>query len=73
MTSTPRPLSDEVEFRRLCAEYKTACLAVCKALNVGRPPEPDKVLLFQQAEANAAAVLGRIKRLLGVTETADAA
>lgn len=70
-----RPLTDneDAELRRLCAEYKTACGAVCKALNVGSPPDADKIQLFQQAEANAAAVLQRIKRLLGVSDSAAAA
>ena len=69
------PLSDdeEAELRSLCAEYKTACGAVCKALNLGNPPEADKILLFRQAEANAAALLARIKRLIDAGDTADAA
>ena len=70
-----RPLTDDenAELHRLCAEYKTACGTVCKALNLGNPPQADKILLFRQAEANATAVLARIKCLLGVNDAADAA
>ena len=68
MTQMHPTLDDEeqVELHRLCEEYTTATGAVRKAFRVGNPPEPGRVQLLLQAEAHAAAIVERIKQLLGV-------
>jgi hypothetical protein len=52
------------EFNQLCAEYKAATLATCKALSTVTPPDPGRVLELFKAEAEAAAVFKRIELIL---------
>jgi hypothetical protein len=68
MTEAPAPLSpdEEAELDRLCEEYAAAMAAVRKNMRFGNPPDPGRVLMFVELEASAAAVLGKIKQILGV-------
>ena len=69
MTVAHSPLTAEqlVELDRLCAEYKAATLATCKALSTVNPPDPGRVLELVKAEAEASAVFKRIERILRQT------
>ena len=68
MTEAPAPLApeEEVELDRLCEEYAVAIAAVRKNMRFGNPPDLGCVQLFLDSEANAAAILARIKQILGV-------
>ena len=68
MTEAPTPLApeEEAELDRLCEEYRVAIAAVRKNMRFGNPPEPGRVLIFVESEAKAAAILAKIKQILGV-------
>ena len=63
---TPLAPEEEVELNRLCEEYAVATAVVRKNLRFGNPPEPGRVLIFVESEKSAAAILARIKQILGV-------
>ena len=67
MTEARAPLSpeEEAELDRLCEEYSVAIAAVRKNMRFGNPPEPGRVLIFVESEANAAAILAKIKQIVG--------
>ena len=68
MTEAPTPLApeEEVELDRLCEEYRVATASVRKNMRFGNPPDPGVVPMFVESEAGAAAILARIKQILGV-------
>jgi hypothetical protein len=63
---TPLAPEEEAELDRLCEEYRVATAAVRKNMRFGNPPEPGQVLVFVESEKRAAAILARIKEILGV-------
>ena len=63
---TPLAPEEEAELDRLCEEYAVATGAVRKNMRFGNPPEPGQVLLFVESEKSAAAIVARIKQILGV-------
>jgi len=68
MIEAPTPFSPEegAELDRLCEEYAVATAAVRKNMRFGNPPDPACVHMFVESEANAAAILTKIKQILGV-------
>ena len=71
MSDTPETLTsltpdEEAELNRLCEEYAVATAAVRKNMRFGNPPEPGQVLIFVESAKSAAAIVGRIKQILGV-------
>ena len=63
---TPLAPEEEIELNRLCEEYAVATAAVRKNMRFGNPPEPAQVLIFVESEKSAAAIVARIKQILGV-------
>jgi len=68
MTEAPTLLApeEEAELDRLCEEYAVATATIRKNMRFGNPPEPGCVLMFVESEANAAAILAKIKQILSV-------
>ena len=69
MTEAPTPLApeEEVELDRLCEEYRVATASVRKNMRFGNPPDPGVVHMFVSRNRAAAAILARIKQILGVS------